>query len=403
MRTALLILLGIAAALPARAAEQDFALIERGRALAIQADCMPCHTQTGGGPWAGGRRLQTPFGAIVSANITPDRETGIGNWTDSQFVDALQKGVAANGGHLYPAMPYPYFTKMRRDDALAIRAYLATVAPVRKAVRSDQLPFPLSIRADMIAWNTLFFKEGEYQPDPGKSAEWNQGAYLVQALGHCGACHTSKNLAGADESDKALQGGNLQGWFAPNLTGDERTGLGRWSIGDVVEYLATGHNRVAAAAGPMAEVIQYSTSQMDQRELRAIAVYLKDLPGQGNVPAPVTDVATGAAIYADQCSACHFGNGSGEPRLFPSLADGASVLQNDPASLIRIVLQGVRTVGTAGAPTAPGMPSFGWKLNDDQVAAVLTYVRNTWGNAAPAASASDVADQRKQLRAGKLD
>ena len=263
----------------------------------------------------------------------------------------------------------------------------------------DQLPFPLSIRAGMIAWNALFFDNGEYKQDPNKSAEWNQGAYLVQALGHCGGCHTNKNFAGADETSKALQGGNLVGWFAPNLTGDERTGLGRWSVDDIVEYLATGHNQFAAAAGPMSDVIEYSTAKMDNAELRAIAIYLKDLPGQGNGPAPVKDVSVGAAIYADECSACHFGNGGGEPRLFPSLAKGSSVLQDDPTSLIRIVLGGVRTVGTNGAPTAPGMPSFGWKLNDDQVAAVLTYVRNAWGNAAPAVSASDVADQRKQLSA----
>ena len=399
MRTVLLVLFGIAACWPARAGDQDFPLIERGRALVIQADCMPCHTQPGGLPWAGGRPLRTPFGDILSANITPDLETGIGSWTDAQFVDALQKGVGPDGDHLYPAMPYTYFTKMRREDALAIRAYLNTVKPVRNEVISDQLPFPLSIRAGMLAWNALFFDNGEYKQDPNKSAEWNQGAYLVQALGHCGGCHTNKNFAGADETSKALQGGNLGGWFAPNLTGDERTGLGRWSVDDIVEYLATGHNQFAAAAGPMSDVIEYSTSKMDQTELRAIAIYLKDLPGQGNGPAPVKDVSVGAAIYADECSACHFGNGGGEPRLFPSLAKGPSVLQDDPTSLIRVVLQGVRTVGTNGAPTAPGMPSFDWKLNDDQVAAVLTYVRNAWGNAAPAVSASDVADQRKQLSA----
>jgi len=399
MRTALTILVGLACIGAARADEQDYARIERGRALAVAADCMPCHTVPGGQPWAGGRKLATPFGTLLSANITPDAATGIGDWTDDQFVATLRHGIRADGAHIYPAMPYPYFTHMTDDDARAIRAYLATVKPVRNDVTSDQLPFPLSVRADMIAWNALYFTPGTFQPDDRKSAEWNHGAYLVQALGHCGACHTSKNFAGADETDHALQGGELSGWYAPNLTGDNRTGLGRWSVDDIVEYLATGHNAVAAAAGPMAEVIEYSTSQMPKSDLQAIATYLKDLPGQANGPAPLADLAEGKAIYVDGCAACHGSNGEGVSRLFPSLAHGPSVVQHDPASLVRVVLEGVRTVGTAGAPTAPAMPAFGWKLSDQEVAAVLTYVRNTWGNAASAVTAGHVTSARKHLSA----
>ncbi len=399
MRTALYAVLGFAAlGASARAAgDQDYPTIERGRYLATEADCLPCHTQPGGKPWAGGRAVETPFGNIVSANITPDPDTGIGNWTDQQFVDALTKGIDDGGNHLYPAMPYTYFTKMTRDDVLAIRAYLATVEPVANPVHSDQLPFPLSVRADMIAWNAMFFKKGVYKPDPNKSAEWNHGAYLVQALGHCGGCHTGKNVAGADEDSKALQGGNLQGWYAPNLTNDNRTGLGRWSVDDVVEYLQTGHNKYAAAGGPMSEVVQYSTAKMQPPDLHAIAVYLKDLPGQGNGPQPLTNLAHGEAIYADECASCHFSNGGGEARLFPSLAQAPSVVQDDPTSLIRVVLAGVRTVGTPGAPTAPGMPAFSWKLSNEDVAAVLTYIRNSWGNAASAVSNSQVSDARKRL------
>lgn len=403
MKAAVAVVLALVAGSVARAEDGSYPDIERGRALATAADCMPCHSPPGGTPWAGGRAVQTPFGTLLSANITPDMETGIGRWSDDQFVDVLLRGMAPGGKHIYPAMPYPYYTKMTRDDALAIRAYLATLDPVRNVVHADQLPFPLSVRTDMIGWNALNFSEGTFKPVAGKSPEWNRGAYLVEALGHCAACHTAKTISGGDETSRTLQGGSLQGWYAPNLTNDERTGLGRWSADDVVEYLATGHNSLAAAAGPMAEVVQYSTSQMKREDLHAIAVYLKDRPGQGegqdHAPSPVTDVAAGEAIYVDQCASCHRVDGTGVPRLFPSLARGASVVQDNPVSTIRVVLEGVRTVATAGAPTGPGMPAFGWKLSDAEIAAVLTYVRNAWGNAAAPVSASTVARQRQSLSA----
>jgi mono/diheme cytochrome c family protein len=382
---------------PALAADDGYSAMERGRYLADAADCMPCHTVPGGKPWAGGRAIETPFGNLVSPNITPDRETGIGAWTDNEFADALQKGVGRGGEHLYPAMPYTYYTKVTREDVMAIRAYLNTIEPVRNKVVSNQLPFPFDIRASMLAWNELFFQEGEYKPNTSKPAEWNRGAYLVEALGHCGGCHTSKNALGGDETSKALQGNNLQGWFAPNLTNDERNGLGKWSPDEIVQYLQTGHNSWAAASGPMAEVVQYSTSRMKPEDLHAIAVYLKDQPGQNTNPAPATVSSAGAAIYKDSCAACHFDNGEGQARMYPRLAGGPFVQQADATTLIRVVLEGMRSVGTSGQPTAPAMPAFGWKLNDDQVAAVVTFVRNNWGNAAPAVSASDVAKLRKQL------
>jgi mono/diheme cytochrome c family protein len=402
MRKLAWVLLAMLASAPAGAVDESFPSLQRGRYLADAADCMPCHTIPGGTPWAGGRPIETPFGTLVSANITPDRDTGIGAWTDDEFVDALQKGIGRGGEHLYPAMPYTYYTKMTRADALAIRAYLNTLDPVRNKVLANQLPFPFDVRAGMLAWNALNFKEGEFKPDPNKSAEWNRGAYVVDALGHCGGCHTNKNPMGGDETSKALQGNALQNWFAPNLTNDQRTGMGRWNPDDIVEFLATGHNAYAAASGPMAEVVQYSTSRMTKEDLHAIAVYLKDLPGQGNNPAPVANVAAGRDLYADNCSACHFGNGEGMKQMFPSLPKAPSVVQDDPTTLIRVVLEGVRSVGTEGAPTAPGMPAFGWKLNDAQVAAVLTYVRNAWGNAAPAVGDADVAKLRKQL-ANRMD
>jgi mono/diheme cytochrome c family protein len=277
-------LLGIAAILafgPAHAAgaidKQDFGQIERGRYLTIVGDCAACHTLPGSGhDFAGGRTIETPFGQLVAPNITPDPLTGIGAWTDDEFVDALTKGTGRDGEHLYPAMPYTYYTRITRDDALAIRAYLNSVAAVQNEVKADQLPFPLSERGGMAAWDTLFFTPGEYKPDPNKSAEWNRGAYLTEGLGHCGLCHTPKNVLGGDEAGEAMTGYNLQGWFAADITDDRRRGLGSWSVDDIAAYLKAGHNRAAAATGLMAETVNLSTSKMTDSDLKAIATYLKD-------------------------------------------------------------------------------------------------------------------------------
>ncbi|WP_428488303.1 c-type cytochrome [Rhodopila sp.] len=382
---------------------QNFATIERGRYMAVVADCAACHTMPGSGQqWAGGRPIETPFGKLLAPNITPDRETGIGAWSDDAFVGSLLNGTGRGGEHLYPAMPYPYFTRMTRDDALAIRAYLNTVPAVSNRVVSNQLPFPLDIRASLIAWNALFFKPGRFQPRQDKSAEWNRGAYLVEGPDHCGACHTPKNLLGADKSSEALQGYSLQGWFAPALTNDAYRGLGGWSIDQIVAYLKTGHNDTAAAAGPMAEEVALSSSQMTDADLRATATYLKDQPDSGPAkPAPVaaSDPAmkVGSAIYTDECAACHAPTGSGIAGLFPTLAGSPSVQSREPTSLLHVLLVGARSVGTQGAPTAAAMPPFRWLLKDDEVAAVATYVRNAWGNAAPAVSTGDVSQARRTL------
>lgn len=381
---------------------QDFPTIERGHYLATVADCGACHTLSGSGDlYSGGRAIETPFGSILAPNITPDRETGIGAWTDDEFVDSLLKGIGRGGKHLYPAMPYTYLTHMTREDALAIRAYLATVPPVRHRVVSNQLPFPFDIRASMLAWNALFFKEGTFKPHPDKTAEWNRGAYLAEGPMHCGMCHTPKNILGGDKTSEALQGYTLQGWFAPGITNDSYNGLGGWSTEQIVAYLKTGHNDMAAASGPMAEEVALSSSQMTDGDLHAVAVYLKDHPGGQTKPAPVaasdTAMKIGSAIYTDECSACHTPNGTGISGLIPALAGSASVQSREPTSLLHVVLRGTRSVGTQGAPTASAMPSFGWLLTDDQVAAVTTYVRNAWGNAAPAVSASEVSTARTSL------
>jgi len=386
--------------------KQDFEQIERGHYLTLAGDCAACHTLPGSGlDFAGGRPIETPFGVILAPNITPDRATGIGAWTNDEFVDALTKGVGRNGIHLYPAMPYTYYTKLTRDDALAIRAYLNTVPAVHNPVKANQLPFPFDIRASMIAWNKLFFTPGTFRPNPNKSAEWNRGAYLAEGLAHCGMCHTPKNFLGGDKTSESFRGYVLQGWFAPNITNNSRRGLGGWSVDDIASYLKTGHNGTSAATGLMSEMVTLSTSHMTDADLKAIATYLKGQPGQTRNPAALANpdqtlMKIGAAVYADECSGCHTPDGKGAAGLFPSLNGSAVVQQTDPTTLLHIVLRGARSAATDGAPTGAAMPGFDWILKDDEVAAVLTYIRNAWGNAAPAVTAGEVGKARRAFVEG---
>jgi mono/diheme cytochrome c family protein len=377
---------------------QEFTQIERGRYLSILSDCASCHTVPDSGrPYAGGRAIETPFGNIVAPNITPDLETGIGAWSDAQFDDAVRHGVGRNGTRLYPAMPYNAYTKMSRDDVLAIRAYLNTVTPVSNAVVANTLPFPFNIRASVVVWDALYFKDDEYRPNPSRSVGWNRGAFLVDGPGHCGACHTPKTMLGGDKANQYLQGTYLQGWSAPDITGDVRLGLGRWSEEDVVAYLKSGHNRVTAATGPMGEVVTLSTAKMTDPDLAAIATYLKSLPGSSQAPSAPTDrsiMAAGAAIYRDQCSACHGLDGKGVNELFPSIADSSMVRSDDPTTSIRLVLRGARSVQTPSQETGPGMPSYGKQLDDTQVAGVLTYMRNSWGGTAAPVTPAQVSKVR---------
>jgi mono/diheme cytochrome c family protein len=382
---------------------QSFDRIERGRYLAVLGDCAGCHTASHGAPFAGGVALQTPFGTLVAPNITSDPETGIGNMTNEEFLAVLHEGRGHDGKRLYPAMPYPAYTKMTDDEVLALRAYFATVAPVSNRVVSNQLPFPLNIRLAMAVWNGLNFTPGRYQPNPQKSAVWNRGAYIVEGPAHCGTCHTPKTLLGGDKNSAALTGATLQGWFAPDITNDRRKGIGGWSTDDLVQYLKTGTNKWTLASGPMAEAVSHSTSRMNDEDILAIATYLKD-SGQSGASARPEPVAAGnnamragAAIYKDSCAACHKDSGEGDANLFPRLAGSALVQSDDPTTLVRVVLHGTRAVSTAGAPTAPAMPAFDWRLEDAQVAAVLTYIRNNWGNAAGPVPASAVASQRASL------
>jgi mono/diheme cytochrome c family protein len=395
-----LIVLGASVGSSGSADLQDFASIERGRYLAHVADCGSCHTIPGSDhPFSGGRPIETPFGTLLSPNITPDRDTGIGAWTADEFDAAVRHGRRRDGARLYPAMPFPYYTRMSREDVAAIRAYLNTVKAVPNEVRVNRLPFPLNIRMAMTVWDRLYFTPGEFLEDPSKSREWNRGAYLVQGPGHCGACHTPKTFLGGDEQSDALRGYALQGWVAPDITSGPGA-LGNWSVDDIAEYLKTGHNRNAAAAGLMGEVVDLSTSRMTDEDVKAIAVYLKGVsgtvPGSG-AAGDKNVLAAGGAIYQDLCSSCHQGDGKGVPNMFPNLSETATVSAKDPATVLRVILQGAQSVSTDREPTGPAMPAFGWQLDDAQIAAVASYVRDHFGKNAPSVSEGQVQKMRSAL------
>jgi len=357
--------------------------VQRGEYLARAGDCVSCHTKPGGVPYAGGFRMKTPFGDVVAPNITPDAETGIGQWTADDLYRALHEGVGKKVGHLFPAMPYTFTTKVTRQDSDAIYAYLRALAPVRNVVVADQLDWPFSVRMSMIGWNELFFDEGTYKPDPAQSAVWNRGAYLIEGLGHCSACHSPRNALGGIEGDKAYTGATVDGWFALNLTSNLKTGLGGWSIDELVAYLKTGAAKgKSTTLGDMAEVVHNSLSYMTDADLRAMATYLKTLPAESSLagsrnaePVP----AQAAVLYVDHCAGCHQAKGRGIPGVFPPLAGNGVVLAPEPANILKVVLGGVPARG-GYMP----MPAFAGQLTDPQIADIANYVRSSWGNAAPA-------------------
>jgi mono/diheme cytochrome c family protein len=372
--------------------------IALGKALTIAGDCASCHTADPAKPFAGGKRIDTPFGGIYPPNLTPDRDTGLGAWSDDDFYRALRYGVAPNGSRYYPAFPYPNFTKLIRDDILAIRAYLATLAPVRNTVPPPELRFPFNYRVVMRAWNYLFFRPGIIMPDQSKSAAWNRGRYLVEGLAHCGACHTPKNIFGADKRGQPFGGGLVAGMFAPRLDGAERSGLKSWSVEDIAEYLQSGRNGRSHAGPLMSEVVVNSTSLMSDADIRAIATYLKELPAGAPEPAvtppPPAQMTEGEKLYKGACIACHEADGSGAPRIYPPLPGNANLQSADPSSTIRIMLDGAQTVTTPRAPNAGSMPAYA-KWSDQQIADVTSYIRNAWGNTAPAVTPAQVAKVRK--------
>jgi mono/diheme cytochrome c family protein len=383
------------AALASAAAAQS--QVERGEYLARAGDCVSCHTAPGGAPFAGGLRLDTPFGYMLSPNITPDNETGIGRWTGADFYRALHHGVNKRGQDMYPTMPYDFYTKVTRADVDAIYAYLRTVKPVRNAVTVNHLDFPFNVRMTMGVWRELYFNEGTYRPDPSKSASWNRGAYLVEGLGHCSDCHSPRNLLGGIEKSKQFQGALIDGWFALDLTSDIATGLGAWSVEDLATYFKTGVGKdKTTTLGPMAEVIRNSLSYLTDADRTAMAEYLKSLPPASTLRtgrvAPDATRARGAQLYTDNCAGCHQAQGRGVPNVFPPLAGNPVVLAQDPNDILKVVDRGIAARGNYIA-----MPAFNIQLTPQQVAEIANYVRTSWGNkAAPNATSAMVAKLRAQ-------
>ena len=402
-RAAFIAALLVGAGAPLSAQDLSWSEVERGRYLAIASNCVSCHTDLAndGPPWSGGREMETPFGVIITPNITPDEETGIGLWTRDDLWTAMHEGRRRDGAYMYPAFPYTHFTRMPREDVDALYAYLRTLPPVRADhVPEDELPLPLQLRASIAGWNLLHFEPGVFVPDPAQSDEWNRGAYLVTGPGHCGACHTPRNILGGEQEDEFLRGGVLEGWHAPNIRGGENGGIAHWSHEDIVSFLGTGRNEHTAAMQRMGEVVSFSTQHMTDEDLSAIATYLRSLddpPRQQYNPPAEAVMNAGAAIYFDNCAACHHADGSGEPYMFARLDGSNKVQSDDPTTVIRIILEGAQAIPTDAHPGPLGMPAFDWKLSDENIADLVSYLRNAWGNTGESVSASDVADIRESL------
>mgnify|MGYP001555585776 FL=1 len=368
-------------------------IVKRGEYLARAGDCVACHTQPGDKLFAGGRAMPTPFGTLYSPNITADNQTGIGKWTADEFYQMMHTGRSRDGSLLYPAMPYGAYTKVTRADSDAIFAYLRSVPPVNQPNRPHEMRFPYNNRELLLGWRTLYFREGEYQADPTRSVEWNRGAYLVQGLGHCSMCHTAINALGGSSESKAFEGGliPMQDWYAPSLTSNKEAGLGDWSIEDISDLLQKGVAKRGAVYGPMAEVVYDSLQYLSDDDVRAMAVYLKSLPQHGGENGASGKcsmsgeerellVRLGAKIYDAQCATCHGKRGEGKLPDFPPLANNQSIQMTSAVNPIRMVLNGGYAPGTMKNPAPYGMPPFAQSLSDEEVAAVVTFIRTAWGN-----------------------
>lgn len=401
----------VAAAAPTAA---DAQLIQKGRYLAAAGDCIACHTAKGGKPFAGGLGIASPIGRIYSTNITPDRATGIGNYTLDDFDRAVRRGVAKDGSTLYPAMPYVSYAKIKPSDVKALYAYfMHGVEPVSQGNRASDIPWPLSMRWPLRFWRGAFAPEVVSDDSPLPNDPVARGRYLVEGLAHCSACHTPRGYgleekSLTDDGKLFLSGGVVDGYLAKNLRGDRKDGLGNWSEADIVAFLKSGRTAHSAAFGGMAEVVQNSTQHMSDQDLAAIAAYLKTLapantsgstlaanPASANALRAGTDRSNGALTFVDNCAACHRTSGSGYESTFPTLALSTVVNTDDPTSLIHIVLQGGEMPWTKAGPTHYGMPGFDSRLTDRDVADVLTFVRASWGNHASPVTAGQVAKVRK--------
>jgi len=379
-------------------------LLERGRYLARLGNCAACHTTAGGQPYAGGTPVPTPFGTFYGPNITPDPETGIGGWSADDFWRALHDGKAPGGRLLYPAFPYTEYTRVSREDADALFAYLRSVPAVRQPSRPHELDFPYDRRPLLAFWRALYFRAGDEAADPGRPPQWLRGRYLVQGLGHCAACHAPRNAMGATRDAGQLPGGMIAGldWYAPPLNGDPVAGLGRWSEQDVADLLRTGLSAHSTASGPMAEVVLGSSQYLTGDDALAMASYLKSLPATPSPPPASAPSAAlmeqGRKLYGQQCAQCHQEDGRGSAPAWPALAGNPTVTAPSAANLVRVVLDGGYAPATAANPRPHGMPPFGVALSDNDIAAVATYVRNAWGNRGGAVRSLEVKRLRDAAR-----
>ena len=383
---------------PAPTAQQ----VTRGAYLARQGNCASCHTERGGATYAGGRGIETPFGVVYSSNITSDASTGIGGWTAAHFWRAMHHGRSRDGRLLYPAFPYPNYTLVTRADSDALFDFLRSQPAVKQASKVHGLSWPFSTQAALAVWRALYFRPATFVPEPGQSADWNRGAYLVEGLGHCSACHTQRNALGASSNMLDLSGGliPMQNWYAPALTSPAEAGVADWPLEHIVRVMQTGVAPRGSALGPMAEVVLTSTQHWNADDLRAMAVFLKALP-QTQVPARPEAVAVGsrvaqrgAELYERHCVQCHGKQGQGVPGAYPPLAGNRAVLMNQTPNLVQTVLYGGFAPATAGNPRPFGMPPYVLLLSDADVAAVLTHIRTSWDNRAPVVTELDVSRQR---------
>ena len=376
--TGLLAALLVAGAGLARAQPAQDDLVKRGEYLTRAADCQACHSAPGAPSWIGGRAFVTPMGTLYSPNITPDHDTGIGQYTDAEFISALHEGVGRGGKHLYPAMPYNSYTRMSNDDALAIKAYLFTLKPVHATAPVNQMKFPFNQRVLMVFWNVLNNPDKRWTPDSGKPADWNRGAYLVQALGHCEQCHTPRNMM-QGLSSRAYAGAPQQGWSAWNITNDRVHGIGGWSDAALVQYLGTGYaDKHGPASGPMAEAVSDSLRYLTSDDIKAMVVYLRSIPARDDgvaivdhVPSSQADHDLGGRLFAQACVGCHLLNGAGRQKNIAALAGAHSV--GDPAglNLTQVMLGGSHIETNDGEAIMPG---FAGGYSDHEFAALSNYV-----------------------------
>lgn len=383
---------------PADPAQQ----LAQGAYLARVGNCMSCHTSRGGESYAGGRAVPTPFGNIYTSNLTPDAATGLGKWNSDDFWQAMHNGKSKDGSLLYPAFPYTNYTKVTRADSDAIFAYLQTLPAVSQPNRAPELRSPYDNRLALYVWRALYFRPGQYANDDKQSVEWNRGAYLAQGLGHCSACHTPRDNLGGTDLKAELGGGMIPvlNWYAPPLNGDAQTSLGKWETEHLAALLKTGVAPSRSVSGPMAEVVFGSLQYAKDEDVKAMAVYLKSLPQQIAAPAVTAEsipdetkknmIKAGAKLYENQCASCHQESGKGVASIYPALAGSRAITTPVATNAIRMVLHGGYAPSTAGNPRPYGMPPYGHSMTDEEVASVVTYIRNSWGNQASAVSPNDV-------------